>query len=131
MVFTAAQQFSFFEYSDQMGLSIITRTLYLIIEGIAAFDDLTGWDDGDWDQWNSNCKKSERVQDPNNAANIIAQVLFKVSFKSLKCPKIASKLIGYYDSVFIVVSDANIRWVVMNNFDIQKSLWSISPNKPN
>ena len=122
IVFTAAQQVFFFEDADQMGLSNMTCTLSLIIEGIAVVDDLADWDDDDWDQWNSNWKKPERVQDTNNAANLISQVPFKVSVKSLKCLKISSKLIRYYDSVSTVLGAANIRWVVMNNSEIQHKL---------
>ena len=47
MVFTDAQQVSFFEDSDQMGLSNRTRTLSLILEVIAIVDDLADWDDDD------------------------------------------------------------------------------------
>ena len=68
----------------------------------------------------SNCKNPDRVQDTNNTANLIAQVPFKVSVKSLKRLKIAYKLIRYYDPVYIVLSATNIRWVVMNNFDIKR-----------
>ena len=102
-----------------MGLSNSTRTLSLILEGIAAVNDPSDWYDNYWYQWNSNYKKPDRVQDPNNAANIIAQVPFKVSVKSLKRLKIASKLIRYYDSVSIVKSATNICWMVMNNFEIK------------
>ena len=120
MVFTDAQQFSFFEDADQIGLSNRTRTLSLILEGIAAVNDPSDWYDDDWDQWNANSKNPDRVQYPNNAANLIAQVPFKVSVKYLNRLKIASKLIIYYESVSIVLSTANIRWVVMNNFEIQR-----------
>ena len=92
-----------------MGLSNGTLNLSLIIEGIAAVDNLADWDEDYWDQWNSNCKNLDRVQDPNNAANIISQVPFKVSVKSLNSLNIASKLIRYYDSVSIVLSAANIQ----------------------
>ena len=92
-----------------MGFSNRTRTLSLIIVGIAAVDDLADWDDNDWDQWNSNWNKHDRVQDPNNTANIIAQVPFKVSVKYLKRQEVAFKLIRYYDSVSMVLSDVNIR----------------------
>ena len=61
MVFTVAQQVSFFEDADQMGLSNRTRTLSLIIEGIAAVDDLADWDDNDWNQWNYHGKNPNRV----------------------------------------------------------------------
>ena len=90
MFFIAAQQVSFLKDSDQMGLSNSTRTLSLILEGIASVDDLYDWDDDDREKWNSNIKKLDRFQDPNNAANLIAQVLFKVSVKSLKRLNIAS-----------------------------------------
>ena len=103
-----------------MGLSNRTRTLSLIIEGIASVDDLADWDDNDWDKWHSKSKNPDRVQDPSNAANLISQVPFKVSVKSLKRLKIASKLIRYYDSVSIVLIAAKILRVVMNNFDIQR-----------
>ena len=66
------------------------------------------------------CKKPDRVQDPNNSNNLIAQVPFKVSVNSLKRLNIASKFIRYYDLVSIVLSAANICWVVMHNFKIQR-----------
>ena len=92
-----------------MGFSNSTFTLSFILEDIASVDDLSDWDDDDWEKWNSNSKKSDRFQNPNNAANIIAQVPFKVPVNSLKRLNIASKLIRYYDSVSIVLSAANIR----------------------
>ena len=97
MVFTASQQVSFFGDADQMRLSKMNHTLSLILEGISAVDDLADWYDNDCDQWNSNCNNLDSVQYPRNAANLIAQVPFKVPFKSLKHLKIASKLIRYYD----------------------------------
>ena len=103
-----------------MGLYNRTGTISLIFGDIAAVDDLTDWDDNDWDQWKSNCKEPDRVQAPNNAANLIVQVPFKLSVKYLKRLKIASKLIRYYESVSIVISAANILWVVMNKFNIQR-----------
>ena len=120
MFFIADKQVSFLKDSEQMGLSNSTCTISLILEGIASVDDLYDWDDDDREKWTSNSKKSDRFQNPNNAANIIAQVLFKVSVKSLKRLNIASKLIRYYESVSIVISAANILWVVMNKFNIQR-----------
>ena len=64
MVFTAYQQFSFFEDADLTGLSNRTRTLSLIIDGITAVDDIDSWDENDWDQWNSNFKKPEGFKIP-------------------------------------------------------------------
>ena len=77
------------------GLSNKNRTISLIIEGIAAVDNLADWDENYWDQWNSNGKKPDRVQDHNNSSNIIAQVPFKISVKSLNNLNIFSKLIRY------------------------------------
>ena len=93
MVLTAAQQVSFFEDADQMGLKHRSRVYSLDVEGIENVDGLADWDDEDWGQWASNCKKPDRIQDPNNAANLIAQVPFPLSVKSLKRLKIVSKLI--------------------------------------
>ena len=93
MVLTDAQQVSFFEYADQMGLKHSTRVYSLDVEGIENVDDLADWDVEDWGQWASNCKKPDMIQDPNNVANLITQVPFPLSVKSLKRLKIASKLI--------------------------------------
>ena len=49
MVFTAAQQVSFFEDADQMGFSNRNHALSLILEGIYAVDDLADWYYNDWD----------------------------------------------------------------------------------
>ena len=54
MIFTASQKVSLLEDADQMGLSNRNRTLSLILEGIAAVDDLVDWDNDDWYQWNYN-----------------------------------------------------------------------------
>ena len=63
MVLTAAQQVSFFEDADQMGLKHSTRVYSLDDEGIENVDDLADLDDNDCDQWASNCKKPDRIQD--------------------------------------------------------------------
>ena len=120
MVLTADQQFSFFEDADQMSLKHRTRVYSLDVEGIENVDDLADWDDEDWDQWASNCKKPDRIQDPNNAANLIAQVPFPLSIKSLKRLKIASKLIRYYKLVSVPLTVIKIKWTLMDNFEIQR-----------
>ena len=58
MVFTASQNISFLKDAYQMGLSNRNCTLYLILEGIAAVDDLYNSDDNDWDKWNSNLQEA-------------------------------------------------------------------------
>ena len=90
---TAAQQVSFFEDTDQMGLDHRIRVYSLYVEGMKSFDDFADWDDDNWDQWASNCKKLDRIKDPNNAANLITKILLPLSLKYLKRLKIASKLI--------------------------------------
>ena len=103
-----------------MGLKHRTRVSSLDVEGIENVDDLADWDDKDWDQWASNCKKPDRIQDPNNAANLIAQVPFPLSVKSLKRLKIPSKLIRYYKLVSVPLTVINIKWNFMDNFEIQR-----------
>ena len=62
MVLAATKQVSFFEDSDNIGLSNRTQTLSLALEGIATVDDLADWDEDDWYQWNHNCKNPNKVQ---------------------------------------------------------------------
>ena len=92
-----------------MGLKHRTIVYSLDVEGIRNVDDLADWYDDDWDQWASNCKKPDRIQDPNNAANFIAQVPFPMSVRYLKSLKIASKLIRYYKSVYAPLTVINIK----------------------
>ena len=120
MVLTASQQVSFFEYADHMGLNHRTRVYSIDVEGIGNVDDLADWYDDDWDQWASNCKKPDRIQDPNNAANLIAQVPFPLYIKSLKRLNIASKLIWYYKSVLVPLTVINIKCNLIDNFEIQR-----------
>ena len=135
MVLTAAQQVSFFEDDDHMGLKHRTRFYSIDVEGIENVDDLSDWDDGDWYQWAYNCKKPYRIQDPNNSANLIAQVSFPLSVKSLKRLKIASKLIRYYKLVSVPLTVIKIKWTLMDNFEIQRKSMvekskQIKPNIP-
>ena len=89
MVLSAAQITSFFEDADQMGLTNLTRNLSLNTEGITTVDELAEWKNDDWDQWKNNCKKPDRIPDPENPANLINQTPFAISVKSLKLLKAA------------------------------------------
>ena len=120
MVLTVNQLTSFFEDAGQMGLVTRTKTNSLNTEGITSIDDLAEWDDDDWDQWASKCKRSDKTQDPNDATQLIATVPYSLSVKSLKQLKLASKLVRYYESVSITLTAADMRWEVMKNFTIQK-----------
>ena len=93
MVLTTAQITYFFEDTDQMGLTHRTRTLSLNTEGIITVGELAEWKDDDWDQWKNNCKKPDRILDPENPANLIHQTTFAISVKSFKRLKAASELI--------------------------------------
>ena len=101
MVLTAAQIKSLFENTDKMGLTHRTRTLSFNTEEIITVSELDEWKDDDWGQWKNNCKKPDRITDPENPANLIHQNLFAISVKSLKRLKAASELIRYYESVSI------------------------------
>ena len=93
MVLNASQITPFFEDADQMGLIHRTRTLSLNTEGIITMGELAEWKDDEWDQWNKNCKKPDRILDPANPANLIHQTPFAISVKSLKLLKAASDLV--------------------------------------
>ena len=83
MILTAAQIISFFEDADQMGLTHQTRTLSLNTEGIITVGELAEWKDDDWEQWKNNCKKPEKIPDPENPANLIHQNPFAISVNSI------------------------------------------------
>ena len=93
MVLTACQITAFFEDAAQMGFSNSTIFYSLNDEGIMSVYDLTKREDDDWYQWTSNCKKPDSIPDPINAFQLIYQVLFPLSVKSLKCLKIASSMV--------------------------------------
>ena len=115
MVLAAAQITSFFEDADQMGLTRQTRTLSLNSEGIITEGELAEWKNDDWDQWKNNCKKPDRIPDPENPANLIHQNPFEILVKSLRRLKAASELIRYYESVSIELTATKIRWPVIEN----------------
>ena len=125
MVLTVGQITSFFEDNDQCGLTNRTKILSLNAEGISTIDDLAEWEDEDWDQWASNCKRPDKTQDPNNPAQLISTVPYSLSVKSLKRLKLASKLVRYYESVSIEITAASMIWKVLKNFSIQIKAMSI------
>ena len=67
----------------------------------------------------------DRIPDPANPANLINQTPFAFSFKSLKRLKAASELIIYYESVSIELTAAEIRWPVIENYEIQRKAISL------
>ena len=136
MVLTADQITAFFEYATQMGFSNRTRFDSLNAEGITSVDDLAEWGDDYWDQWMSNCKKPERIPDTINAAQLIHQVPFPLSVKSLKRLKIDSRMVCYYDSISVDLTAPNFCWTVLDKFEIQRKAMATKakqsiPNVPN
>ena len=82
--------------------------------------ELAEWKDDDWDQWKNNCTKPDWIPYPANPANLIHQTPFAISFKSLKRLKAASELVRYYESVSIELMATKIRWLVIENYEIQR-----------
>ena len=68
----------------------------------------------------SNYKNPDRIPDPINYAQLIHQVPFPLSVKSLKRLKIASRMIHYYYSVSVDLTAPNLFWTVLDNFEIQR-----------
>ena len=84
-MFTAGHITCFFEDADQMSLKNRTRTNSLVAKGIITVDELKEWDDDDWDQWVSNCKRPDKIAAPNNPAQLIAMAPYSLFVKSLRC----------------------------------------------
>jgi hypothetical protein len=116
MVFTEAQIISFFEDADQCGLTNRTRVSSLNVEGVTSMEDLSDWEDEDWDRWATSCKKSDKVL---SGGTLVEQQAYQLTVKSLKRLKIASSLVRYYESVSIPLTHLNMRWLVLKSFDTQ------------
>ena len=117
MVFTGAQITSFFEDADQMGLSNRTR-VYIQGEGINRPDDLQEFTDKDaWDQIIENCKRPP--QTTNAVGNHVNQQPFIFPAKSLMRLKVAARVVDYYARTSRPLSAANMRWVRLNNFNVE------------
>ena len=115
MVLTTAQITAFFEDAAHMGLSNGTWFDSLNVEGITSVDDLAKWEDDDWDQWMSNCKKPDRIPDTVNSAQLIHQVPFPLLVKSLNRLNIASRMVRCYNSVSVDLTVSNLLWMVLDN----------------
>ena len=89
-------------------------------EGITTVAELAQWKDDDWGQLKNNCKNPDRIPDPENPANLIHQITFAISVKSLKRFKAASELVRYYESVSIELTATKIHWPVIENYEIQR-----------
>ena len=82
---------SFFQDSDQMGLSARTQS-QLAGEEITDLDDRADFDNKKaWAQIIENCKRPPKIADPNNANQLVAQEPFQLPAKSLMRLKVAAK----------------------------------------
>ena len=95
MPLTANQVTAFFRYIDQMVLSDCTR-IHLQGEVILIPDDLIDFTSkNSWDQIVDNCKRPDRIPDPANFAQFIAQEALQLPGKSLMRLKVAAKDVEY------------------------------------
>ena len=121
-----------------MGLSNCTHADSLQLEGKFSVDGMAEWEDEDWDNWCSNCKKPDRVLDLASGATpgtLIKQVPLPVTVKSLKRLKMSYRLVRYYEATGRALNVGKLMWTVMESFEMQwKSLKQKSkettPNNP-
>lgn len=117
MVFTNNQRVAFFEDADQCGLSNRTR-LKLVAEGITNVEDMTEFEDEDWDNFAYTCKRPPQVADANGALVNVAP--YELPVMSLRRLKVASELIRFYTDTGRTLSAANLMWnTVGKNFEVQ------------
>ena len=81
MVLTILQNTVFFTKAAQMGLTALTRA-QLVVEAVANADDLSDWEDDNWDKFSSSCRRLGQILDANN--NLINQSPFILLVRSLK-----------------------------------------------
>ena len=117
MVLTLLQNTEFFAEAAQMGINVLTRA-QLDVEGVANADDLSDWDDDDWDQFSSSCKCPGQILDINN--NFINQAPFILTVGNLKHLKEASNISRYYNYIGQGLTTANMRYQVISNFQVQR-----------
>ena len=121
MVLTVGQTIAFFEDVDKMGLDNRTRVDSLDAEEMFTVNDMAEWKDDDWDSWVVNCKRPDKIPDPANPGQLIAQALFTISVKSIKRLKAAARLVRYYESIGVVLTPANISWNTIKKIELQRT----------
>ena len=104
-----------------MGLDNRTRVDSLDAERISTVDGMAEWNDDAWDSWFVNCKRHDKIPDPANHGQLIAQAPFRISVKSIKRLKAAARLVRYYESIGVVLTPANISWDTIKNFELQRT----------
>ena len=96
-----------------MGLTANTRA-QLVIEGIGTTEDLSNWEDDDWDQFALSCRRPGRILDMNG--NLVNQAPFHLPLRSLKRLKEASNITRFYDDSRRPLTAMNLRYPVIDNF---------------
>ena len=117
MVPTILQNTAFFTKAAQMGLTAPTRT-QLVVEGVANANDLSDWEDNNWEQFSSSCRRPRQILDVNN--NLINQYQFILPVRSLERSKEASNVARYYNDIGQALTPANMRYQVISNSQVQR-----------
>ena len=117
MVLTILQNTAFFAEAAHMGFTDLTRA-QLVVEGIAISDDLSDWEDDDWDQFSSICRRLGQILNVSN--NLINQAPFILPVRYLKRLKEASSISCYYNDNGRALTPANTRYQVLSNFQVQR-----------
>ena len=60
-----------------MELDNRTGSISLDAEEISTVDDMAQWKDNNWDSWVVNCKRTDKIPDPANPGQLIAQAPFR------------------------------------------------------
>ena len=100
-----------------MGLTALTRA-QLVFKSVANADDLSDWEDDDWYQFYSSCRRLGQILDENN--NLINQAPFILPVRFLKHLKEASNIAGYYNDIGRALKPMNTRYQVISNFLVQR-----------
>ena len=99
-----------------MGLTDLTRA-QLVVKGVDNADELSDWEDDDWDQFYLSCRRPGQILNANN--NLINQAPFIIPVRSLKRLKEASNIVHYYNDIGRALTPANMRYQVISNFQVQ------------
>ena len=113
MVLKILQNKEFFAEAAQMGLTALTRTQW-VVEGVANANDISDWEDDNWGQFSSSCRRPGQILNANN--NLINQAPFILPVRSLKRLRISR----YYNDIWRALTPANMRYQVISNFQVQR-----------
>ena len=100
-----------------MGLTDLTRA-QLVVKGVDNADDLSDWEDDDWDQFSLSCKCPGQIINANN--NLTNQAPFVLTVRSLKRLKESSNIYLYYNNIGRALKPVNMRYQVISNFQFQR-----------